>query len=183
MVNKRMGKSFFGVILLGLLMILSASVILAEDSAEVVVGVEKGESALDFTLVNLKGEEVTLGSLLGKKVFVDFGATWCPPCRAQKPTLQLIEEHYPEVVVLWVNLMEEKEHVVAYMEENAYSFTVLLDSDGTIGRSYAVRSIPTNVFINEEGVIVDRTVGAATLELVQEIFSLEPLEEAEAEDN
>lgn len=57
-------------------------------------GLQKGAMAPDFTLETLTGEKVTLSDLKGKKVILNFWATWCPPCRAEMPHLQTYYEDY-----------------------------------------------------------------------------------------
>ena len=78
------------------------------------VGLEKGQTAPDFTLINLQGEEVTLSELQGKKVVLNFWATWCPPCKAEMPHMQNYYEQYAakdNVEIVGVNLTYSNETV------------------------------------------------------------------------
>ena len=118
--------------------------------------------APDFALTDLKGKEVSLSSLKGKFVFLNFWATWCPPCRAEMPSMQVLYEKYRNsgFEILAVNLREDKKTVRDYMKKNGYTFPVVLDTDGSVGGSmYGVSGIPTTYFIGKDGAILGRLVG------------------------
>jgi len=118
--------------------------------------------APDFTLKDLKGKDVTLSSLKGKLVFLNFWATWCPPCRAEMPSMQTLYEKYEDkgLVILAVNLREDKKTVEKFLKKNGYTFPVVLDSEGAVGGGmYGVSGIPTTYFIGSDGYILGRLVG------------------------
>jgi len=124
----------------------------------------RNKSAPDFQLKTLNGEEVSLSSLRGKTVLVNFWATWCGPCRSEMPLLQEIYEDsgWAErgLVIMAVNLGEPKATVQSFMEGNNYSFTALLDMSGEVGSLYNAQYIPTTYFIDKDGIIKDIKVGA-----------------------
>lgn len=132
--------------------------------------------ATDFKLKDLEGKEVSLSDFKGKNVFINFWATWCPPCKAEMPYLQQLYEETKDsdLVILAINLNEDKTTVEKFMIANNYSFPVLLDTDFQVGGAYQAVSIPTSYFINKEGDIatftdssgniVNKHVGAMTLE-------------------
>ena len=117
--------------------------------------------APDFSLNDLNGQRVTLSRYRGKPVMLNFWASWCGPCRIEIPEVQsLYEAHSSEsAVILAVNFGEPAATVRAFVQENKLSFRVLTDEDSTIGRLYRVRGIPTTVFIDKQGRIVETHVG------------------------
>ncbi len=123
----------------------------------------KGQDAPDFTLSDMDGNTVTLSELKGKVVFLDFWATWCPPCRESLPHTQALSQHEKaksgELVVLAVNAREELEQVKKFMQDNTYTFRVLLDKDGSVLNKYRVQGIPTFVLIDREGKVAWVQVG------------------------
>lgn len=128
-----------------------------------------GIEAYDFTLNNLDGEPVTLSDLRGKKVMLNFWASWCGPCRIEIPHMIEVYDEYHEdgLEIVAVNLREPPETVAEAVEALDMPFTILLDEKGEVGRAYYVRGIPTSVFINEEGIIEAVHVGSLNEELLR----------------
>jgi len=123
----------------------------------------EGFLAPDFTLMDEQGEEVTLSQLRGKPVFVNFWASWCPPCREEMPFIQEAYEQYGDrVVFLGVNATagDVKEDAIAFMKTNNFEIPILFDYDGKAIDLYRTRSIPTSFFIDKNGVIQVRYNGA-----------------------
>jgi DsbE subfamily thiol:disulfide oxidoreductase len=118
--------------------------------------------APDFTTKNLDGEEVSLSSFQGKTVLLNFWATWCPPCRAEMPSMQVLYEELRDegIELVAVDLQEPERTVKKFIEEHGYTFPILLDSRGTVGAQYGVRSIPTTFIINAEGYAIAQLVGS-----------------------
>ena len=118
--------------------------------------------AKDFTLENLEGSLVSPKDFQGKVVFLNFWATWCPPCRAEMPAMEKLWQKFKEedFVILAVDLREGKEKVSSFMKENCYTFPVLLDSRGGVANTYGIRAIPTTYLLNPEGRIVGKAMGA-----------------------
>lgn len=118
--------------------------------------------APDFTIKSLEGEDVSLSSFQGKTVILNFWATWCPPCRAEMPSMQVMYEELRNegIELVAVDLQEPERTVKKFIEENGYTFTILLDSRGSIGAQYGVRSIPTTFIIDAEGYAVAQLVGS-----------------------
>ena len=138
------------------------------------VGTEVGMQAPDFTLTNMNGKEVSLSDYRGEKVFLNFWASWCPPCRQEMPDMQkLYEEYGEEVVILAVNVGENKSTAANFMMENGLDFSVLLDTDKSTARNYLVRGIPTSYFLDKDGVIINKVVGAVSYERMLELSEID----------
>jgi len=123
----------------------------------------QGEPSLDFTLVDLEGNQVRLIDHLGKVVFLNFWASWCPPCRAEMPSMQKLHEKMQgeDFIILAVSIDKGGKSVVKpFIENGGFAFPVLLDPQGRAANKYGVRSIPTTFIIDKSGTIVDRTIGS-----------------------
>lgn len=128
--------------------------------------------APDFRLKDISGNEVTLFSLKGKVVVLDFWATWCVPCHENFPAVQKVVDHYKNdqnVVFLFIDTREKSADYVqlakADMEKNHYNFHVLFDEPGADGKqnkyysTLGMAGIPTRFIIDANGVIRDKEVG------------------------
>lgn len=124
--------------------------------------VEEPQEAIDFTLKDLKGKTHTLSDYKGKLVFLNFWATWCPPCRAEMPSMQKMyeESDKDKFVMLAVNLREPANKVEDFAQKNGYTFPILLDSSGRIGSKYRVHSIPTTFIVDQGGKLVAKISGS-----------------------
>jgi len=124
------------------------------------------DSALNFKLKDLNGKDVSLSDFKGKKVFLNFWATWCPPCKAEMPDIEKLyqETKDSDLVILAVNLGDNKDTVKSFIDKNKYNFTILLDLDQNIGMQYNITAIPTSFFIDKEGNIVSSKMGGMTME-------------------
>jgi thiol-disulfide isomerase/thioredoxin len=122
--------------------------------------------AADFKLKDLNGKEVSLSDFKGKKIFLNFWASWCPPCKAEMPDIEKLyqETKDSDLVILAVNLAEDNTTVQNFIKNNKYTFPVLLDPDNDAAIKYQIVSIPTSYFIDKEGNIVDKHIGSMTLE-------------------
>ena len=122
--------------------------------------------APDFTLYDIDGNEVSLSDFRGKKVFLNFWATWCPPCKEEMPDMQLFhkQEEENDIVVIAVNIGESKSKVKDFIDSKGYEFLTLLDSKKEIAKLYNVNAIPTTFFINSQGVKIKSKIGGMELE-------------------
>ena len=117
------------------------------------------EMALDFTAPKIIGnEEIRLSDYRGKIVFLDFWASWCPPCLVSLPAYDkmYIELNNEEFEIIAINVDENPADGIAFMEDHPVSYTVLADPDGDVGIPYGIRSLPVSYLIDREGHIVQR---------------------------
>ena len=119
-----------------------------------------------FTLTSMAGETVSLESLKGKVVVVDFWATWCGPCKASFPGMQKAVNKYKDnenVVFLFVDTWEraanKEENAKKFIDSKGYNFNVLMDNDNKVVESFGVRGIPTKFIIDTDGTIRFKSVG------------------------
>ena len=123
--------------------------------------VAAGDDAPAFTLKDTAGTEVTLASLKGRVVLLDFWATWCGPCKAAMPSIQKIHEHFKDkpVSIIGVNTWEDKPTAAAdYMKKKAFTYACLLNGDD-LATAYGISGIPTLVLIDANGKVLDISVG------------------------
>lgn|GEM_PF-749904 len=124
--------------------------------------IEIGKPAPDFTLLNLDGEEVSLSDYRGQYVLINFWATSCKYCDIEMPDLDRLDEENDDLIVLAVNVMEEKSLVENYIKEGGYKFPVVLDEDGKVAITYLVSSFPTSYFVDKEGILLGGVPGMMT---------------------
>lgn len=126
-----------------------------------------GQLAPDFTLKTLAGDQLTLSSLRGQPVLLNFWASWCPPCRREMPDLVHAYESYRAdgLVILGVNVtfQDSTSGAQAFVDEFKITFPTLLDETGQVTNDlYRVRGLPTSVFINPKGLITRINLGPMT---------------------
>jgi len=121
--------------------------------------------AIDFKLKDLSGKELSLSDLKGKKVYLNFWATWCPPCKAEMPEIQKLYEETKDsnLVIVAVEIGEPLSTVKSFIDESKYGFKVLLDSDQSVASKYNVASIPTSYFIDVDGNIISKSIGGLNI--------------------
>jgi peroxiredoxin len=113
-----------------------------------------GQPAPDFQYTMADGSTHTLGQLRGKKVLVNFWATWCGPCRSEMPDLQkALGEAGDSVVVLGVNKAQQLQEIGPFADELGISFPLIVNQAGDIASRYGAQNLPTSYFINSDGTI------------------------------
>lgn len=133
------------------------------------VGVHAGERAPDFTVNDLDGNPVSLSDFEGKKIMLNFWASWCGPCRLEMPHMERIyqESDKEDVVIIGVNLLTTEksiENVYNFIEDYHLTFPIPLDEDGRLSVDYEILAYPTTYFIDSDRVIRNKTVGTMTEE-------------------
>jgi peroxiredoxin len=143
---------------------------------------EKPFAAEDFTLGTVDGSQASLSSFRGKVVFLSFWATWCGPCKQELPSIEALYTKLSSrgLVVVAVDLGEDKAKVAQFVKTNKLTFPVLLDFHAAVGSAYQASSIPTNYLLDRSGHIIARIVGfdgtdwtsSGRLELFDKILSM-----------
>lgn len=114
-----------------------------------------------FTLKDLKGNQVALKNYKGRVVFLNFWATWCPPCRREMPSMERLYKQLKDrdFTMLAVDMQESEKQVRAFISEFSLSFPALLDLNGDISSLYGIVGLPTTYIIDREGKIIGKAVG------------------------
>lgn len=146
-----------------------------EEDAEDTYGAYPGQKAYDFELTEIGSDEVVkLSDYRGQKVFLNFWASWCPPCKIEAPHLQKFAESQDDVVVLGVNVTVSEsnlDNIQEFIDEYGFTFTNVYGVEEMFGLFF-VESLPTSLFIDSEGVIQERVVGPVTEDVLEANFSM-----------
>jgi thiol-disulfide isomerase/thioredoxin len=129
------------------------------------MGIVKAPQLINSLEINLKdvhGRMVKLSDFRGKVVFINFWATWCPPCREEMPSMERLHQRLKErdFVMVGINLQEPASLVRAFFKKFKLTFVSLLDSDGTVMTRFGIRSIPTTIILDKEGILMGAAIGA-----------------------
>jgi len=116
----------------------------------------------DFTLPLLTGEDGTLSAYKGKVVILNFWATWCPPCRAEMPSMETLYQRFKNqgLEILAVDLGERTATVRQFIRNSRNTFPVLMDESGEVSSLYGIEAIPTSYIIDREGKIIATIIGS-----------------------
>ncbi len=133
--------------------------------------------APDFTVENADGEAVKLSDYVGKPIVLNFWASWCSPCKSEMPEFNAAwEELEGEVQFLMVNMTDGSRETIdtakEYVEGEGFTFPVLFDTNSEAAIAYGAYSLPTTYFIDAEGYLVARAVGAIDGETLQKGLDL-----------
>ncbi|WP_075618200.1 peroxiredoxin family protein [Paenisporosarcina indica] len=139
-------------------------------------GLNKGDVPPDFELTTLEGETVKLSDYKGKKVVLNFWATWCHPCRAEMPHMQNYYEDFAEeenVEMLAVNLTnrDSESKVVDFVKDYGLTFPIPMDEDGKIGEMFEVITIPSSYIIDSSGNIQNKIQGPMDDQMLADLLS------------
>ena len=122
---------------------------------------EVGKLAPDFTLVDTKGKTWTLSELEGQVVFVNFWATWCPPCLKEMPSMQQIYKAMPPNKFKMLAILSNDEPAFAdtVAAKNGYTFPILIDPDNLASKAYGLTGVPETYIIDKKGVLREKFIG------------------------
>lgn len=139
---------------------------------------EVSKPAPPISLPELKSDQIlSLESLRGRVVLLDFWASWCGPCRESLPLYQQLRDEFPraDFEVLAVNLDEEKDDALAFLKRFSLQFPLVRDAKGDVATAYALKGMPSSYLIDRSGVLRSRHVGFQTKDIAPLRSSIQAL--------
>jgi peroxiredoxin len=134
---------------------------------------QSGEKAPDFSLTGMDGSSISLEEIKGNVIFINFWATWCPPCRQEIPGFIELYEKYKEdgMVILGVSLDRGGPNVVKeFMQEYSISYPMAMATQEFYEAYQPGQYIPTTFVVDRQGNIRDKHVGYMSKEMMEKIF-------------
>jgi len=124
-------------------------------------GLVIGEPAPDFTLVDAKGRTWTLSDLKGQVVFINFWATWCPPCLQEMPSMQkLFTTLPPDKFKMLAILNNDKMAAAQFIAgQKGLTMPILDDSENLIGSQYGLTGLPETFIVDKQGILREKFIG------------------------
>ena len=133
--------------------------------------IKEGVQAPDFTGELIDGTSITLSELQGKPVIINFWATWCGPCVKEMPAFERLKDDFGDKIgIIAVNCGDDAETVKDFVEENGYTFPVVLDEEYSISMLYPTNSIPYTVVLDAEGKVTHISTGALDADTMYERY-------------
>ncbi len=122
-----------------------------------------GDTAPDFSLTDRQGKIWSLSELKGQVVFINFWATWCPPCLKELPSMQNLytripEENFKMLAVLSKDLPYQADHVA---KQKGITIPILDDAQNIVGSDYLLTGLPETYIVDKQGIIREKVIGAA----------------------
>jgi thiol-disulfide isomerase/thioredoxin len=120
-----------------------------------------GKPAPELQVTDLQGNPISLSALRGKTVLLDFWTTWCPPCRADGPSLDKLYAKYggKDLVIVGISVDEERAIVEKFLKEHPHNFPVALTSENEMPRPYQIGQFPTYIVIASDGTLTSAAEG------------------------
>ena len=143
---------------------LTKAVYLNNVSATASVSPETGKTASDFSWYNSEGKKVSLTSLRGKTVLINFWATWCGPCKEELPDVEAISKQLSSKGLVVVGVSEDNgDSVLAdvshFAATHGLTYQIVVDNTDIANAYGNINAIPTSFIIDKDGKIVDQWVG------------------------
>lgn len=135
---------------------------------------EIGKPAPQFTLVDTKGKSWNLAELKGKVVFLNFWATWCPPCREEMPSMQTVHTLMQEdsFVMLAVLNNDDPALADAMAAKIGATFPILIDPNNSVAQAYGLTGVPETYIIDKQGVVREKFLGAVKWNSIENVQML-----------
>ena len=121
----------------------------------------KGQPAPNFMLTDLTGKEWQLSDLRGKVVFINFWATWCPPCIQELPSMEALNQRLSAASFQMLTILysDRPELGQSMVNKSGYSFPVLIDPDAAVGRQYGLTGVPETFIVDPQGILREKFIG------------------------
>ncbi len=128
-----------------------------------------GQSAPALSLPTVNGKILTLASLKGRPVYLNFYATWCAPCNDEAPTIGKLSAKYKPrgLTVLGVNELESPQKAREFLTKYHLAYEAVVDSDGVAGKDYGALGLPVHIFIDRSGVVRTYRLGEMNPEEIE----------------
>jgi peroxiredoxin len=122
-----------------------------------------GDPAPDFSLVDRTGKNWTLSELTGQVVFVNFWATWCPPCREEMPSMQRVYETLPKDKFKMLAILNRDSPSMAdlFVKNIGATMPILDDQNNAVGARYGLTGLPETYIVDKQGVLREKFIGPA----------------------
>jgi len=135
---------------------------------------EEPVNAPNFELEGIDGETYELNAFQGKKVIVNFWATWCPYCVEEMPDLTKLADTYSDdLVVLAVNVDESESKINSFLENNTdVDLNILLDPKGRTASAYGANGLPLSIGINSDGTVETGYPGMMNYEQMEAMYNM-----------
>jgi len=120
-----------------------------------------GKDAPGLEVTDIQGKHISLASLRGRTVLLDFWASWCPPCRADAPALEKLYQKFgiKDLMIIAISVDEDRETVQKYLKENTLSYPVVLTTENELPRAYQIGLFPTYIVISPDGRVASAVKG------------------------
>ena len=146
-------------------------------------GLQIGQRAPDFVgqsdnqevrLTDLNGRPLSIAAFRGRPLWINFWATWCPPCQRETPDLRAAYEAHKVdgLALVSISIQEPADIVREYVARYGLTYTIGLDTSAAIMRTYAVYGLPTHYFVDRDGVIRDRWYGPLNRDQIEQRIAL-----------
>jgi len=124
---------------------------------------EVGQPAPDFSLVDRKGKIWTLSELKGQVVFINFWATWCPPCREEMPSMQRLYTMLPKDKFKMLAILNSDDPALAdsFAAKLGLTIPILDDQANSVGVNYGLTGVPETFIVDKQGVLREKFIGPA----------------------
>ena len=125
----------------------------------------------------LTGNSITVNDFTGNISFLNFWATWCPPCRAEMPSIERLYKQMSgkNFRIIAVNAGEHRSQVASFIEKNKYTFPIYLDESNALSSIFAARGLPSTYLVNKEGKVIAVRIGAMEYDQAELIKLLKEL--------
>ncbi len=163
-----------GIVILGLIL---AYMVQQGGHYPEIVSLEKGKPAPDFVLRDMDGRETRLSDYRGRLVFLNFWATWCPPCRDEMPSMEQLHQLMKgrPFKMLAVSVDTDASTAKKYMDKHGFTFTTLADHQQKVAGLYQTTGIPETFLINAEGILLLKVIGPDNWSSPRSISAIEEL--------
>ncbi|WP_260472106.1 TlpA disulfide reductase family protein [Bacillus canaveralius] len=140
---------------------------------ELPIGIEPGNRVPNFELTDIEGKKVILEELRGKKLLLNFWASWCPPCKEEMPYMQEMYEKYQkdgyEILAVNSTVTEKnRQDAVDFVKKYGLTFPIPMDERNEVSSRFEILTYPTSLFIDSDGIIRSRIIGGVNKEFLED---------------